>query len=1099
MRQAKGSCGRSICVLLGALAVAAPGAKPASAADRGPELVVQTGHSAGIRKVSMDEAGKYLLTVSDDDGKAILWDVGSGQQLRTYAGAGGRVETAALSADGKRVLTGNIDNTAILWDARSGEQLRIFNGHSAPIEAVAFSADGERVLTGSANGMAILWEASSAKKMQKFEVPTGGVDSAPWVHTVALSGDGKRALTSSHIDNTTIVWDVSSGKRIRTLKSGAAAALSADGKRVLTAGEAAILWDAESGEKLRAFESAMSVAFSSDGKRILTGSAEGKVGTTIMWDTASGRQLRAFKGHKHGVSSVTFSADGNRAVTGSPDKTAILWDTTSGRPLQTFEGHADPIWSLAVSANGNRILTGSNAVNSAILWDAVSGEQLRSFRGDGKEGASEAPSTDGKHDDLLELLHRDYAGAPVALSADGTRVLTVSSDSRAILWDTADRKQLQIFKVHGDRLTAVALSVDGKRALTGSWDGTVILWDSIKGDQLRSFKGHSGPVDSVALSVDGKRVLTGSCDKTAILWDAASGKRLQTFEGHTDLVKFVALSEDGKRALTGSYDKSAILWDAANGKQLRTFKGHHDEVFYSGYAAALSSDGTRALTGSADTTAILWDAVTGKQLRTYKGHTGHVGSVAMINDGKRALTVSQDGTTRLWDAETGDELCRLISLDGGQDWLVVTPSGLFDGSAGGRQKVMYRIGNGLNVVPVDRFFQDFYRPGLLASVVKGEKIKAPDFATSRPPTVRITAPRESGTVEKREVMLATEVADEGGGIQGPALFLNGARLLAEAETSKDGKIVKRSFKVSLVEGDNHFEVKAASADGSWESEPALLTLRYEKPLGKPVVHFVAVGISKYAEDSYRLKFAREDAAAMAKLFRERGSALYREVKTTTLLDAEATRDRIRETLQKVPKDAQPQDTLVLFLAGHGAMVGQRYYFIPHDFRIVKDRKLEDDIRQQGLPADELADFLSSGPALKRILILDTCASGGAVDLFRVAARNPFAFRGEIERLSRSQGVCILAASAATEEAKEPRDLGHGVLTYTLLAGMKAVDGGPLERKWLEPSGKEQVVDVLEWFSYAEGHVRRLTKEYCGQEQNVHMGLRGSSFPVLPLK
>ena len=39
-----------------------------------------------------------------------------------------------------------------------------------------------------------------------------------------------------------------------------------------------------------------------------------------------------------------------------------------------------------------------------------------------------------------------------------------------------------------------------------------------------------------------------------------------------------------------------------------------------------------------------------------------------------------------------------------------------DGSAGGRQKAMYRIGGGLNVVPVDRFFQDFYRPGLLAEV-----------------------------------------------------------------------------------------------------------------------------------------------------------------------------------------------------------------------------------------------------------------------------------------------------------------------------------------------------------------------------------------------
>ncbi len=312
-------------------------------------------------------------------------------------------------------------------------------------------------------------------------------------------------------------------------------------------------------------------------------------------------------------------------------------------------------------------------------------------------------------------------------------------------------------------------------------------------------------------------------------------------------------------------------------------------------------------------------------------------------------------------------------------------------------------------------------------------------------------------------------------------------------------MVKRSFKVSLVQGDNRFEVKAACADESWESEPALITLRYEKPLDKPVLHVVAIGISKYAQDSYKLKYAKDDAKALADLFDKRGKALYRETKVTKLVDEDATREKIREAMNRIPKQAQPQDTLVLFLAGHGAMVGQRYYFVPHDFKIHKDRKLEEDIRDQGLPADELADFLSAGPALKRLLIIDTCASGGAVDLFKVAARNPFAFRGEVERLSRSQGVCILAAASASEEAKEPEALGHGVLTYTLLAAMKAVDGGPRERKWLEPAGKEQMVDVLEWFSYAEGHVRRLTKEYCGQEQNVHMGMRGSSFPVLPIR
>jgi hypothetical protein len=43
-----------------------------------------------------------------------------------------------------------------------------------------------------------------------------------------------------------------------------------------------------------------------------------------------------------------------------------------------------------------------------------------------------------------------------------------------------------------------------------------------------------------------------------------------------------------------------------------------------------------------------------------------------------------------------------------------------------------------------------------------------------------------------------------------------------------------------------------------------------------------------------------------------------------------------------------------------------------------------------------------------------------------------------------------------------------------------------------------VADVLEWFSYAAGHVPHLTKEYCGEEQHVHLGGKGASFPVLPV-
>lgn len=112
--------------------------------------------------------------------------------------------------------------------------------------------------------------------------------------------------------------------------------------------------------------------------------------------------------------------------------------------------------------------------------------------------------------------------------------------------------------------------------------------------------------------------------------------------------------------------------------------------------------------------------------------------------------------------------------------------------------------------------------------------------------------------------------------------------------------------------------------------------------------------------------------------------------------------------------------------------------------------------------------------------------------------DPFAFRGAIAELGKRQGVFVLAASAANEEAQEVDDLGHGVLTYALLAGLRAVPPGPLESRVLHPTDPTGAVDVLEWGSYASGQVPFLTKRYFGREQNIQMSGSGASFPLLML-
>jgi uncharacterized caspase-like protein len=260
---------------------------------------------------------------------------------------------------------------------------------------------------------------------------------------------------------------------------------------------------------------------------------------------------------------------------------------------------------------------------------------------------------------------------------------------------------------------------------------------------------------------------------------------------------------------------------------------------------------------------------------------------------------------------------------------------------------------------------------------------------------------------------------------------------------------------------------------------------------------VVVGVNRYAEGGLTLKYARSDAQAMARLFRNRCQVLFSQVKVVPLLDEEATKERILKTLtDEIAKEAKPDDTLVVFLAGHGVVQGQRYYFIPPEFRRRED-SLEKDVSSQGLPGDVLADAVSQIAARHRLLIFDTCASGGVLSITR-KKEDPFAFRGAIEQLGRKEGTFVIAASGVREEAQESGSLGHGVLTYALLAGVKEVTTGPLKDLPMRATDPSGAIDVVSWQAYASGHVARLARQLLHLEQDVQISGQGMSYLLVPL-
>lgn len=234
--------------------------------------------------------------------------------------------------------------------------------------------------------------------------------------------------------------------------------------------------------------------------------------------------------------------------------------------------------------------------------------------------------------------------------------------------------------------------------------------------------GHSGPINSVAFSPDGKSAFSGSglFNNTLKLWDLASGKEIKAFEEQSGFVWSVALSPDGKYALSGSSTLENLkLWDLESGKEIRTFSSHCGDVF----SVAFSPDGKSILSGFGDNTLKLWDLESGKELRDFSGHSGPVSSVAFSPDGKYTLSGSSDTTIRLWKIKTGELICTATATPDGKEHLIWTPEHFFAGTERAMKNLVYIV-DGVKIISIDRLYNIFHRPDLVAAKLQGKDISA---------------------------------------------------------------------------------------------------------------------------------------------------------------------------------------------------------------------------------------------------------------------------------------------------------------------------------------------------------------------------------------
>ena len=295
---------------------------------------------------------------------------------QTSTGHTRSVPAVAVTSDGRRAVSGSEDGTLKVWDAERGIEQHTFTGHTTAIGAdsrfgfgkriatVAVTADGRKVVSGSWDGTIKVWDLLRGDELRTLE---GHGDGVYWVTPI-----GSRAVSASW-DRTIKWWDLERGTELRSLSGPEG---HVNGVAVRQRGRCAVfalgdrtleVWDLEQGAKLYTLEGPKAainaLAISGDGRHAVLALDDS---TLRLWDLKRGAELRTLTGHAKRLWAAGMTPDGTRAVSVSDDHTVKLWDLRNGKTAATFTGEGG-MRSCDVAADGLTIVAGERSGRVHIL------------------------------------------------------------------------------------------------------------------------------------------------------------------------------------------------------------------------------------------------------------------------------------------------------------------------------------------------------------------------------------------------------------------------------------------------------------------------------------------------------------------------------------------------------------------------------------------------------------------------------------------------------------------------------------------------------------------------------------------------------------
>jgi WD40 repeat protein len=954
---------------------------------------------------------------------------------------------------------------------------------------------------------------------------------------VALDAENRYIITASH-DKTVKVWDISKGRKLSCIirppigqgQEGKllALAVSPDGNTIACGGYTGYDWDKaftiylfdrQSGSMMGSITGLPHIicqlAFSKDG-RFLAAGLGGKGGIRVYRISKQGASISAaLLSEDRNYGDHVFGADfdvSGKLVTSSFDGYIRLYDPDHRLAAKTRIPDRLRPHQVSFSPDGGKIAVGFNdfptvaVLSSADISlllspdtkDRATGDfACVSWSSDGRflyGGGRHGKIQDGKLRVYIRKWSEEGRGPYTDIvTAKNTIQHILPLKTGGILFGSSDA-------------TWGFVDRQGRENQSGYWGGQ-LLSDFRGGDKSDFLISHDGSVVQYNYMMEEHRPARFSLFDRTVEYDKALNP-----SDSAHAIKPPATAVDGLKLTDWHENKTPKL----NGRPLKI---DSNEISRCG---AISPDKKVVLIGT-DWHIYFFDK-NGRQIRKILT-PAVVWLLNISGDGRYAVAGLGDGTIRWYTMAEGKEQCIYFPLGSQRQWVLWIPEGYFDASLEGGKYFVYHLNQGKDkegrIIPVNWLYDVFYRPDMVARKFKGEDIKEMSGLTARqalqapPPTVYFNYP--PFFTDKPKFKVCYEATAKNGGIGEVRLFHNGK--LVRSDGYYRSLAVNRSDKMDLKNRDSNamyhesrgiaivdkgFSPVASPAKGTYFKECTELdtvsglnevgvvafnenntvqsfmeTHRIQSTYKEdaPRLYVLAIGIDRYQERDINLKYAAKDARDFLLRMTHQMSTLYPadRIDKILLIDADATKEGILSTVERLSNIIKPGDHFILFAASHGVLIQNQYHMIPSNYAGNMDK-------DSLISSNEIVDMSKKIKSLKQFYIFDTCYAGGVDSLILGL------YDARISVLAKKMGLHIYASASSTQQAMDGYE-GNGLFTHVLLTGLD--NGNGADR---DGDGKVSIVELGE---FAKRRVSDISKQIGHAQLPVTINF-GTDWPIYAL-